>query len=168
MSPMASQITNLTIVYSTFYSAADQRKQQSSVSLAFVRGIHRWPVNSAHKGLVTRQMCPFDDVIMFFTFVYQNSGLYTLMTFPKISCTDTTHCLWSSTLSGNNSLILVSAEARVFIIGVIADQTSVACTWVCTRVCITYCIEHWDSCCFYEKLCALRPAQNGQQVTVGI
>ena len=38
---MASQITSLTIVYTTVYSAADQRKHQSSASLAFVRGIHR-------------------------------------------------------------------------------------------------------------------------------
>ena len=64
MSTMASQVTSLTIVYSTFYSGADQRKYQSSVSLAFVRGIHRWPVNSAHKGSVTRKMLPYDDVIM--------------------------------------------------------------------------------------------------------
>ena len=61
---MASQITSLTIVYSTFYSGADQRKHQSSASLAFVRGIHRWPVNSPHKWPVTRKMFPFDDVIM--------------------------------------------------------------------------------------------------------
>ena len=64
MSAMASQITNLTIVYSTVYSGADQRKHQSSASLAFVRGIHRWPMNSLHKGPVTRKMFPFDDVIM--------------------------------------------------------------------------------------------------------
>ena len=32
-------------------------------SLAFVRGIHRWSVNSLHKGPVTRKMFPFDDVI---------------------------------------------------------------------------------------------------------
>ena len=38
---MASQITSLTIVYSTLYSGADQRKHQSSASLAFVWGIHR-------------------------------------------------------------------------------------------------------------------------------
>ena len=48
---MASQITSLTIVYSTVYSSADQRKHQSSASLAIVRGIHRWPVNSAHKNV---------------------------------------------------------------------------------------------------------------------
>ena len=44
--------------------AADQRKHQSSASLAFVRGIHRRPVNSPHKGPVTRKTFPFDDVIM--------------------------------------------------------------------------------------------------------
>ena len=60
----ASQITNLTIVYSSFYSGADQRKHQSSTSLAFVRGIHRLPVNSPHKEPVTRKMFIFDDVIM--------------------------------------------------------------------------------------------------------
>ena len=64
MSLMASQITSLTIVYSTSYSGVDQRKHQSSASLAFVRGIHRGPVNSPHKWPVTRKMFPFDDVIM--------------------------------------------------------------------------------------------------------
>ena len=64
MSTTASRITSLTIVYSTVYSGADQRKHPSSASLAFVRGIHRWPVNSPHKGPATRKMLPFDDVIM--------------------------------------------------------------------------------------------------------
>ena len=64
MGAMASQITSLTIVYLTVYSGADQRKHQSSASLAFVRGIKRWPVNSPHKGPVTRKMFPFDDVII--------------------------------------------------------------------------------------------------------
>ena len=57
-------ITSLTIVYSTVYPGADQRKHQSSASLAFVREIHWWPVTSAHKGPVTRKMFPFDDVII--------------------------------------------------------------------------------------------------------
>ena len=46
------------------YSDADQRKHQSSASLAFVRGIHRGPVNSQRKWPVTRKMLPFDDVII--------------------------------------------------------------------------------------------------------
>ena len=64
MSAMASQITSFTIVCSTVYSGADQRKHQSSASLAFSRGIHRWAVNSPHIWPVTRKMFPFDDVIM--------------------------------------------------------------------------------------------------------
>ena len=71
MGAIASPITNLTLVYSTVYSDADQRKHQSSASLAFVRGIHRGPgnspqspVNSPHKWPVTRKMFPLDDVIM--------------------------------------------------------------------------------------------------------
>ena len=64
MNTIASQITSLTIVYLTVNSGIDQRKHQSSASLAFVRGIHRRPVNSPHKGPVTRKMFPFDDVIM--------------------------------------------------------------------------------------------------------
>ena len=64
ISAMASQITSCTIVYSTSYQGADQRKHQSFASLAFVRGIHWSPVNSPHNGPVTRKMFPFDDVIM--------------------------------------------------------------------------------------------------------
>ena len=64
MGAMVSQITSITVVYSTVYSGADQRIHKSSASLAFVWGIHRWSVNSPHKWPVTRKMFPFDDVIM--------------------------------------------------------------------------------------------------------
>ena len=64
MGAMASQSTSHTIVYSTVYSGTDQRKHQCSTSLAFGRGIHRWPVISPHKWPVTRKMFPFDDGIM--------------------------------------------------------------------------------------------------------
>ena len=69
MGAIASQITSLTIVYSIVYSDADQRKHQSSALLAFVRGIHRWPVNSPHKWPETLKMFPFDDVIMLLSIV---------------------------------------------------------------------------------------------------
>ena len=65
MTTLASQITSLTVVYSIVYSGVIQRKHQSSASLAFVREIHRGPVNFPHKWPVTRKMFPFDDVIMF-------------------------------------------------------------------------------------------------------
>ena len=58
MTTMASQITSLTVVY------ADQRKHQSSVLLALCAGTSPGPVNSPHKGPVTRKMFPFDDVSM--------------------------------------------------------------------------------------------------------
>ena len=63
-SAMASQITNLMIVYSSVNSGTDQRKHLSSASLAFVRGIHRWPVNSPHRGPVTRKMSPSAAMIL--------------------------------------------------------------------------------------------------------
>ena len=75
MSTMASEITSLTIVFSTVYSGADQRKHESSASLAFVRGIHRWPVNSPHKWPVIGKMFPFEDVIVNWPFgmvIYQS------------------------------------------------------------------------------------------------
>ena len=65
MGMMAYQITSLALVYSTVYSGADQRKHQSSASLALVQGIHRWPVNSPHKWPVTPEIFPFDDIIMY-------------------------------------------------------------------------------------------------------
>ena len=70
MGAIASPITSLTIVYSTVYSDADQRKHQNSALLAFAWeftgpwGIHRGPVNSPYKWPVTQKMFPFDDVIM--------------------------------------------------------------------------------------------------------
>ena len=69
MTTIASEITSPTIIYSTVYSGPNQRKHQSSASLACVRGIHRWPVNSPHKGQITRKMFPFGDVIMFWRFL---------------------------------------------------------------------------------------------------
>ena len=53
---MACQITSIMIVYWTVYSGPDLRKHQSSASLAFVRGIHRWPVNSPHKRPLIRKI----------------------------------------------------------------------------------------------------------------
>ena len=83
MGMMASQITSLTIVYSTVYPGADQRKHQSSASLAFVRGFHRWSVNSPFKGPVTRKIFPFDDVIMFDPYIWERVVLSIPMQQPS-------------------------------------------------------------------------------------
>ena len=64
MGTVASQITSVSIVCQKVCSGADQRKHQTSASLAYGRAIRRWPVDSTHKGPVTRKMLPFDDVIM--------------------------------------------------------------------------------------------------------
>ena len=88
MCVMESQITSLTIVYSTIHSGTDQRKYQSSASLAFVWIIHGWPMNSPHKGPVTRKMFPFDDVIMFYI------GAFVQQVYWR----------WSSTASGDGSV----------------------------------------------------------------
>ena len=69
MSVMVSQITCVSIVCSTLCSGADQRKHQISVSLAFVRGIHQWLVDSPHKGSITQKKLPLDDTIMISNFV---------------------------------------------------------------------------------------------------
>ena len=84
MSTIASQITSLTIVYSTIYSGADQSKHQSSASLAFVWGIHRGPVNSPHKWPVTRKMFPFDDVIMHIQIPIYDTCTYCAIPLGKI------------------------------------------------------------------------------------
>ena len=71
MSAMASNIAGVSIVC----SGADQSKHQSSVSLAFVRGIHRLPMDSPDKGPVMRKMFPFDDFIML-SMILRNSVGY--------------------------------------------------------------------------------------------
>ena len=65
MSIMASQITSILIICFTVCADADKKKHQSSASLAFVRGIHQWPVNSFHKGPLTPNRCLFADLVMF-------------------------------------------------------------------------------------------------------
>ena len=99
MSTMASDITSLSIVCSSVSSGAHQRKHQSSAPLVFMRGIHRWPVNSPYKGPVTRKMFPFDDVIMIPCYITPctrqfvrlwNCNLYHKMLF----CTKISSMIW--------------------------------------------------------------------------
>ena len=106
MGMIASQITSLTIVYSTVYSDADQRKHQSSASLAFVRGIHRGPVNSPHIWPVTRKMSPFDDVIM------------SMSLSPATGNTCTVKCLYNACHYNTNASLTLS---------IIGSQTMPTC-----------------------------------------
>ena len=101
MGAIASQITSLMIVYSIVYSDADQRKYQSSASLAFVRGIHQGPVNSPHKWPVTRKMFPFDDIIMISQAMTQPSATKIRL---KITCLK-----FHSNLPGSNEFVIISS-----------------------------------------------------------
>ena len=83
MGAIASQITSFTNVYRIVYPDADQRKHQSSASLAFMRGNHRGPVKSPHKWPVTRKMFPFDYVIM----ILVVPGEYIIRTITKLNTT---------------------------------------------------------------------------------
>ena len=113
MGAIASQIPSLTIVCLTVYSDADKKNHQSSAPLAFVRGIHRGPVNSPHKWPVTRKMFPFDDVIMVPTITWhvwilvihrmthQNSPV-----FKRTDCSMIVNVASASSLSGRAHQIL--------------------------------------------------------------
>ena len=82
MRAMASLITGVSIVCSNVCSCTDQRKHQSFASLAFGRD-QRWPVDSSHKGPVTRKMFPFDDVIML-TDMYESTCHYLNQWWPSL------------------------------------------------------------------------------------
>ena len=62
MGAMVSLLTSLTIVYSTLYSGADERKHQSSASLVFLSEFT--VTGEFHKGPIMQKMLPFDDVII--------------------------------------------------------------------------------------------------------
>ena len=99
MGTIASQITSVSIAYSAVCSDPDQRKHQSSASLAFVRGIHRLPVNSPHKGQVTRKMFPFDYVIMPHVFT-----LWPTNTIPEINLDNTSYVrTWHTSIYDNTT-----------------------------------------------------------------
>ena len=122
MGVIASLVTSLTIVYSTVYSGADQRKHQSSASLAFVRGIHRWAENYPHEWPVTRNLFPFDDVIKN---TFHNSramerplwvnGLKSFSILPSALSSKPCHiCPWYIESLGYH-ITLVRAVARLFV-----------------------------------------------------
>ena len=64
MNAIALQIIGVSIVCSSVFFRRRSKKHQSSALLAFVSGIHQWPMDSPHRGPVTRKMFPFDDIIM--------------------------------------------------------------------------------------------------------
>ena len=111
MSAMTSQITSVSTVYTTIFSGTDQRNHQNSASLAFVRGIHRWPVNSPHKEPVTRKMFPFDDIIMsIYAHMYTDDDVITISFFSLLTFCERNPCTghrWISPYRGPATRALV-------------------------------------------------------------
>ena len=104
MGTIVSQITSLTSVYSTVYTDADQRKHQSSASLAFVWRIHRGPVNSRHKWPVRRKcfhlMSQHDMLFVWFRCVF------ILFDFTDIAPSYSTGTIAPVPLSASTPLVL--------------------------------------------------------------
>ena len=71
MSAKASQITSISTVCSAVCSCTHQRKHQGSASLT----CDRWPMDSPHKGPVTRKIFLLDDVIMMTIFVNYSTAI---------------------------------------------------------------------------------------------
>ena len=83
-----------------FIQGANQRKHQSSASLAFVRGIHWSPVTSPHQGPVTRKTFPFDDGIMIYfdcTACYDSSCNWWVRKFHRIKSTSLNSIMFKGT-----------------------------------------------------------------------
>ena len=108
MGGIVSQITSLMIVYSTVYSDADQRKYQSSMSLAFVRGIPQGQVNSPHKWPVTRKMFLFDDVFI----VLVREHLYNDLGPPPSCMIYCTHCLTKLSFYQTRSILSMDSGSN--------------------------------------------------------
>ena len=148
MGTIASQITSLTVIYSTVYSDADQRKHQSSESLAFVRGIHRLPVNSPHKWPVTRKMFPFDDVIMRRHDIDWLGSIIFIMLYcsGNIVKLDLPHGCWNT----SHTWVLVLVDTMVWcIFGTRTSATifvtyAILCHWVYRSICMKNVIKKLD------------------------
>ena len=99
MGAIASQITSLTIVYSTVYSDADQGKHQSSASLAFVRG------KSPGNGEFPAQMASYAENVSSWR-RHHVHALISKIVLAEETDTDSVsnntsdfHCFWVSTLA---------------------------------------------------------------------
>ena len=70
-----------------FIQAQIKEKHRSSASMAFVTGIHRWPVSSPRKEPATQKMFPFDDVIMRKVYLYTLFNYKSMHSFIEHICT---------------------------------------------------------------------------------
>ena len=118
-STMTSQITSVSIICSTGCTGADQRKHQSSASLAFVRGIHLSQADSPHKGPVTRKMFPCDDFIMICSFdIHYADVIMTKMASQITSLT----VVYSTVYSDADQIKHQSSASLAFVWGIHRDR----------------------------------------------
>ena len=154
MGTMASQITSLMIVYSSVYSDADQRKHQSSASLAFVWGIHRGPVNSPHKWPVTRKMFPFNDVIM--TGMLLQSQIYIKTTTSiKVKPVRDTNVIASFHLYFRFLDLPLSIAHMSVRTNLLLDTTETGRPFLFLRTALSYCKSHGSWSTMRSPLCML-------------
>ena len=158
---MVSQITGISFVCSTVCSGADQRKYQSSASLAFVRGIHWWMVNPPHKGPVMRIMFPFDDAIM-------AKCHFSGMTCNLIHCgvVMATWILVYFEINFQESKTALVPHYHIFLNRYIILLLFLVLLWLCQHL-----LTHWGSDKMatisqtFSLLNTLRPRQNGRDFT---
>ena len=128
MGSMASLITSLTSAYPTVHPGADERKHQSSVSLAFVQGIHRRPMNSPHKWPVTRKMFPFDGVIMNETCFLSVLPGCTISNYPSVFICHfhlrfSLHC--HSTYALGSGVVLIHSSKEISLKHILLDHVTI-------------------------------------------
>ena len=132
MSSTSSQITSVSMVCSIVGSGADRRRHQSSASLAVVRGIHRWLVNSPHKWPVTWKMFLFDDVIMNNTQIIVTISFVDSITTNAIKYCNP-NCIWYSKLCAIDVCISWTCTT-------ITGIQNLFLTWVSHHLLITDCL----------------------------
>ena len=147
MSSMASQIPSLAMVYSTVYLGADQRKHQISTSLAFVRGINWWPVNSLHKGPVTCKMFPSDDIIMnthmLVIHLFQFLSIYFFLSISVFECIHEYWCIESMFSNWEyDGWALLVQWGRDKMAEILQTTFSNALPWI--KIYVLWLIFHWS------------------------
>ena len=140
------------IVYPTVCSGTDQRRHQNPASLAFVRGIHRWPVDSPHKRPVMPKMSPFDDVIM----AWSHRSLF-------VSSIQTGYCVVSHNLLTHARELLNEAtfsskhERDIYIhISCVDNKWYILCTNKASSdtILVRFVVKFLNTTCFrYYKTC---------------
>ena len=83
---------HLNCLLNRLFRRRTKKNNQSSASLAFVRGIHRWPGNSSYKA---QKMFPFDEIIMCVMMIIKNTiSTHASGIMPIFMTSQTTRLLW--------------------------------------------------------------------------